>query len=576
MSSNEKKEHLIYALAGKFFSRSYKLVNWKFNEAEILAPTPSLALFKYYKEKGVETKLKILIPLSIFKIEELLVNINNKLSFDNLVSKFKTDFENFYTNKLQNLLNRFKDIDIKESKQVYKEIKAFVSFFNENINWKNLDGLFEEVVNEEKNLKKFVDVLNNSLKENEILEKLKDTDKEWKKLFQNSIEYEIIPSIGLYKKEVEKDKILKILKFNGRFQDRVLYFYTLFGSDFIQRIQKINNSKFNVYLDVSIGLNSLVVELLESFYNAIVLWNFYFLGKEENKGSFYLISAEPINDIPNREEPKYFSTEQIKKLTFFAKPLAKKQIKELGSISSNFKKFTGFELNKIINQSILLFNILEKGIILGLTLEPQLIKSEKIIEILKRFLNQKKELLKLNIKETEIQIYINPKNYNYFSFRNLTYLLMLGTNIVKNIQNSFPTFYKEKETYINLTIDGLPIEQTIKNFKQLFKQYNLDMNNIFLEKEWDKNRILGLKKRANGKPKLLIEFNKNKNYKQCYKNLNPWSYIKNKGTKRNFLAHMGTEDCITEVYKENEILYLKYRDDFKKAIREFIINDFEL
>jgi len=575
-------ENVIYSLAGNFFSKAYKLVTWEYDGKKIIAPTPSLALFRYLKEyKKQDVKLKILIPLSIFDVDDIIAEKNsNNGNFELLIERFKRDFENFYTKKLTYLLEKFEkaSISVKESQQTYNEIKAFVSFFKkEDLDWKDSDETFNKLIAEKEDLKEFYEELKQFLEKSKIFQILEEENLKWKKLLQGNIDYEIIPSIGSYKKEG------KILKFNGKFQDRTLYFYTLFTSDFIKKLEQINtkNLNFRFYLDVSVGLNAFVVELLESFYNSAVFWNFYFLGKEENKGKFYLISAEPVTGIPQKEDIKHFSIEEVKRIAFFSKPLTKEKIeiqdfKRFSGIL-NFKGLSGLDFEEVINQSILLFNILEKGIILGLTLQRKLLKPIEILQGLNRFFKIKRRIFSKNfidINNTIIEVNINPQRLNALYFRNLTYLIMLGINLTQNIWDLFKDYYKDSVKYLEFKDEALPIEKVKENFKQLFRKYGLDLNEVFINREWNKNRIKDLKKIASQKPQELATEREAKSQTviaNCHiKNIK--EYLENK--KRNFLAHMGTEDCITKFYLKNGTLYLKYDDKFKEKIKEFILNDF--
>ncbi len=587
-------ENVIYTLVGGFISKSYKLITWEYNKERIVAPTPSLALFRHLKEhRKQNVKLKVLIPLSIFDIEDIIVETNNSNNkdFNILRDKFEKDFKNFYREKLYYLLNKFKDVGVNDSKQIYNEIKTFVSFFQEDLDWTELDLAFNQLITEDTNLKEFCEAfLKPFLKNQKIFQILKEEDLKWKKLLHDNISYEIIPSIGSYEKKG------KVLKFNGQFQDRTLYFYTLFASDFIKEIKQIDGKNFNFYLDISVGLNSLIVEILESFYNSIVFWNFYFLEKKKNNAKFFLVAAEPVKGIPKKNDIKYFSTEEIKRIAFFSKPLTKAKI-ESESFKEfikklNFKGLVEMSFEEITNQSILLFNILEKAIILGLLLQEKLLKPDKIIEGLYRLLKIKKEIFSkdsIKVNNAIIEVNINSKRLDSFYFRNLTYLIMLGANLTQNFWDSFKEFYKEfykNSTKLKFIEEALPIEKVKGNFKTLFEKYNLDINGIFLDKEWNDGRINNLKEEWNKRIKnlsntdsreekcLTIAETEGLEYKceNIYNNLRKY-LLKN---LRNFLAHMGTETCITKFCIRNGILYLKYDDKVKEIVKELILNDFNI
>ena len=83
----------------------------------------------------------------------------------------------------------------------------------------------------------------------------------------------------------------------------------------------------------------------------------------------------------------------------------------------------------------------------------------------------------------------------------------------------------------------------------------------FLEKEWkDKNKLNCHKSESIGKNCNIENQGGIKSYLNKY--------------KRNFLAHMGMENCITVCYSKDGTTYLRYKDEYKDAIKEFILNDF--
>jgi len=157
---------------------------------------------------------------------------------------------------------------------------------------------------------------------------------------------------------------------------------------------------------------------------------------------------------------------------------------------------------------------------------------------------------------------------------------MLGINLTNSYIEIFKDFYDGNLRYIG---EGLPIERSKRLFEKLFEKYNLTLNKVFLDKEWNEDRIEKIKVISKEKSKMPLkqerEFKNNRNRNTNINNIEN-DCINRKVDKnkfvRNFLAHMGTEDCITLFCLKNGELYLEYGKEFKDELKRFILSDFTL
>jgi len=548
------EQHIIYTLVGQFIS-GYHPVFWKFEEAKDaeLAPIPAIALFKSLKKQNKNVKLKFLVPHSLF-IDNL---INSQVDTSSLAKAFKEDFFNYYSrfNFKRFFKNLNEDLDSLEVETVKRQIKTLLSLFKLILGQKIIEE-YEELCKEdnEKDLKEALkiildDIIKKFQNGSGIEElNLKNLNGELQR-YSDDIEVEIIPSAGKYRKDNYT------FNYSGwDYNTRVLNNYLIYAKDLLNFLTQKEISSLKVYLDTSVGLNSLVVETLEAYNSAVVLWNFFFLGKEKNKGNFYLLSSEPVLRKPFVYEEKTFSKVPIDKKAFFEKPLNWEEFNK----SRNTDKLGIYQhhITNLVKLSLLNFSAIKYNAPLIFTLNNSSEKEEDFIFHIKNLIDKLLQKMKIKIAEQTSSTYnIQLQNKKYFhllELRNLTYLLMLGANLSKNIKN-IPLLKIEEDNTIALEIT----ERNLQKFKELYEHYNLVTNSAFLERDW--KRLQNLSSTNWEKLCKLIAVCQQQSLK---------NYLKTDKFKRNFLAHSGFEDNITEI-KGDKVRYVR---GLKREIENFILS----
>ena len=385
------------------------------------------------------------------------------------------------------------------------------------------------------------DILND-LKSKDIKAKLEKINKTLKE-FESDIDVVIIPSSGSYRSKENT------FKYSGwDYTRRVLKNYLIYSADFLNCLSNRTCSSLRVYLDISVGLNSLVAETLEAYYNAIVLWNFYFLGEENNPGKFYILSSEPV--LGSIYEEKNFQKVELNKKAFFEKPLTWKGFQ---NTKPDLERIIPRDLTPLVKKAIFAFNATKLNIPLTFSLYLEAVSNflSSLREVIEKLLHQM-ELRISRTPEKVFNIYLDNKEFfNLANIRNLTYLLMLGANLDKNAKKYLGELYTEKNEYMELT------DENLQAFQNLYSHYNLETNKSFLERDWK-----DLKSRPTGRWQKLCEIKGNCEPRPLNK------YLETEKFRRNFLAHSGFEDNITEIYGNK----VRYIEPLREKIKEFILN----
>jgi hypothetical protein len=595
----KKKLHVIYSVIGNL-PQMYSPVYWQYikkNDRPYFVPLSSLALFFHLLDNNENVTLKILIPHSLFIKDK---GINSFLDLKNF-KKLKQNFYRYITNYP---LKHFEFLkvslensqDIKDLKGITSKFSVFFQFLglSDKIleDWENLVG---SVIHKQ-DLQYFKELFSEFLKENKISFHIEKVNKEFKQKLNNRLEIEILPSLGIYKIGNISIDYRKIT-----FYDRISYVYLIFITDLLKVIKR--NQSLKIYLDVTVGLNSLVIETLEAFYNANVFWNFYFLGKNEtNPGEFYLISAEPVIGNRTTDTIKNFSIEKINRIAFFEKPITYQDYK------STLQKELDSDITKAVKQSIYLFNIIKYNLPLAFFIHSldnfkskkvQYYSKEKFLQIIEDLLNKTRP--KFVVKKQFPNQWIANVEYNlkYFerlrekkvqdifkNFRNLTFLLILGANLVKKVEKYFENYlFLEKGLLKCNFFNKLPLTGDLKSlFVNLFDDYNLDINISFFNKEWSAKLTLLKKDVVEDNCKYLQEMEHNNNKRSFYpkplkkRKTSAYSDFKRKNknfyiNKRNFLAHLGLERNITQLCRKGQSFYFAYDEQRLTEIYEFILYD---
>ncbi len=556
---------IMYSLIGNFPSRQYDLIEWYNSEEKqkkYKFPLSILAYAKELKDKGEKYKIIFLVPHSIFKY--VINDLNQLENVNKLKEVFKEDILNYYSNRLKSLID---EIDKAKNKDKFTASTGkLVSFLKkvDEIDTNLLKNLEES--KEVKQIEELEEAKNDFTCEWEKIQKevkniLNKKDKELHEIINlNNMEVEVIPSLGAYNSKAGK------INYKISYSQRVLKLFLRFAKDVLNHLE----DSTHFILDVSTGLNALVVEAMEAFYSTNVFSNFFFTG-ENSKHKFYIFSAEPVIGADNTV-PKAYRLEEIKKKAFLQKPF---NYSESEAIINHIGKKIGInkaELREYLKQSIFLFNILFYNIPLCITLpaynsiDLELKSHKNMLNFLKilTYMAEKKLCMNFSQNDEELTFKLEP-NLEFKKVRDLLFILMLGINITKSFEN-INLFYLSRQKDLSLF--------DVRKFFYLYERYNLKINEVFLEKELDaKSKLQNFLKEH--ERLTLKEANCRKKFKKedCRRrkeNCNNVGRFSNDDI-RNFLAHCGFHDCSTYVCRKNNTLFFFFNERLVKEIQNIVL-----
>jgi len=564
---------IIYSLIGNFPSRQYDLIEW-YNpdgKQKYKFPLSILAYAKELKRKGEEYRIVFLVPHSIF-----IGTVNNLEELKNshkLRKIYENDISNYYSNRLKFLINR---IRIAKNKDLFTDSTGKLINFLKNI--EEIDAGLLKILEDFKEVEQIEEIKEAKEEFAKEWEKLREKigevlinkDKELQEIINHTnTEIIIIPSLGTYNSKSKVEINYKI-----SYSQRVLNLFLIFIKDILEHLD--NNTHF--ILDISTGLNALVIEAVEAFYNANVFSNFFFLG-EYSKHVFSIFSAEPVIGA-DTTTPKAYTLEDIKKIAFFKKPFTHLEKEDyINSLPEKIKKRFRRELNNIIEQAIFLFNILYYNTPLCITLPAydevriRLRTFENFLYSIKNFVQELSKELQIVLENNAVKLKPSSdfKKLYFKKVRNLLFMLALGANLTKAFER-IKLIKENGEVPEQLEILECnnykriyALSEKFKNVLVLYKKYNLTSNGIFLIQEI-RNKIKRIKQKS--------EELKNNN---CIKVDDSESNKKEEiRFKRNFLAHCGFEGNSTLLCKRGDKIYLKYDENTVKDIYRIIVEEVDI
>ncbi|HIQ48541.1 MAG TPA: hypothetical protein EYH58_02755 [Aquifex aeolicus] len=551
---------IIYSLVGNLPSRHYDLIEWYNHDdkqKKYKFPLSVLAYAKELKDKGENYKIIFLVPHSIFK--DVVNDLNQLGNVNKLKEVFKEDILNYYSNRLKSLIdeiNKAKNKDkftdstgklisfLKKVDEVDTNLLKKLEEFKELEQIEELEEAKNDFTMEWKGIQKEVENILNK-KDKKLREIINSTN----------MEIEVIPSLGAYRSKVGK------INYKIRYSQRVLKLLLRFVKDILNHLE--DNTHF--ILDVSTGLNALVVEAVESFYNANVFSNFFFI-TQNPKHKFSIFSAEPVIGADNTV-PKAYRLEGINKRAFLQKPFNYSESENIINHISKEIDINRTELRVNLEQSIFLFNIIFYNIPLCITLPAYdsinlELKSHKNMLDFTRYLTylvEKKLRMNFSKNNEGLTFKLEP-NLEFKKVRDLLFMLMLGVNITKSFE-SIGLFYLSRQKDLSLS--------DLRKFFDLYERYNLKINEVFLEKELDtKSKLLEI---LNENEKITLkEANCRRKNISKKDDCNKVRRFSNDDI-RNFLAHCGFHDCSTYVCRKNNTLFFSLKERLVEKIRDTVL-----
>ena len=548
---------IMYSLVGNFPSRQYDLIEWHNHDEKqkkYKFPLSVLAYAKELRDKGEKYKIIFLVPHSIFK--DVVNDLNQLKNVNKLKEVFEEDILNYYSNRLKSLID---EINKAKNKDKFTASTGKLISFLKKVDeietnlLKNLEE-FKEV----EQIEELEEAKNDFTCEWEKIQKevkniLNNKDKKLREIINSTnMEIEVIPSLGVYNSKVGK------INYKISYSQRVLKLLLRFAKDILNHLE--DNTHF--ILDVSTGLNALVVEAMEAYFNANLFSSIFFIG-ENPKHKFSIFSAEPVIGADNTV-PKAYRLEEIKKEVSLQKPFNYSESKNIINHISKKIDINKAELWENLKQSIFLFNVLFYNIPLCITLPAYdsinlKLKSHKNVLDFTRNLTYlvEKKLYMKNSKNNEGVIFKLEPDLELKKVRDLLFMLMLGVNITKSFENS--KLFQSSQKDLSLS--------DLRKFFDLYERYNLKINEVFLEKELDdKSELLDFLKE--NEQLTLKEVNCRKKYRyinkkeDCKRKMGNCNRIRRFSNDdiRNFLAHCGFHDCSTYVCRKDDTLFFSLKE----------------
>lgn len=304
---------------------------------------------------------------------------------------------------------------------------------------------------------------------------------------------------------------------------------------FIDIYETYKSEKFSeLYVDISTGLNPYTAALLEAVRNFSVCIQLENFGKE-NPVKIFLVYTDPIIGTSSPSHRIYFDY-QLKYKAFFASSISYDDVQNNPIARRIFgedrvkKKL----LNQLLENFALLFSSIKNTIPLGI-LTFDFDTQENINDGIKLLLKYAKDQLQSNWQASP--------NLNKDDYLKCFFSLCLYDGLIKLIEEL--KIKNQPEKYI------VNLDEAKEKFTRLFDKLNLKINSIQLGSEI-----------SNLKDKLL------------YKLSAEWELIKkitgyNNATfdVRNFFAHCGFEQTVTQIKSSDGIISLKYNDTDLEKIK---------
>lgn len=307
---------------------------------------------------------------------------------------------------------------------------------------------------------------------------------------------------------------------------------------FIDIYETYKSEKFSeLYVDISTGLNPYTAALLEAVRNFSVCIQLENFGKE-NPVKIFLVYTDPIIGTSSPFHRIYFDY-QLKYKAFFASSISYDDIqnnpiaKRIFGEDREKKKL----LNQLLENFALLFSSIKNTIPLGI-LTFDFDSQENINDGIKLLLKYAKEKLQNNWQ-------VSP-NLNKDDYLKCFFSLCLYDGLIKLIEEL--EIKNQSEKYIT------NLDTVKEKFVLLFDKLNLKINSVQLGSEV-----------SNLKDKLLNILT------------NEWELIKNitgyedaTFDRRNYFAHCGFEQTVTEIKYSDGIISLRYKENEIERIKTLL------
>jgi len=339
----------------------------------------------------------------------------------------------------------------------------------------------------------------------------------------------LIHSIGDYENQ----------KFEGNFYDIVFKI-------FLDMVKRYLEKPFKaLFVDVSSGHNIYISALLEATKHFSVfsqLSNWY---EKEKIPEVYLAFSEPIIGSSAQEYTIYW--EPTKFIAFFSSPVKYNDISnyQLARDIARENRELKRKIQDFLENFSITFSSIKNNIPLSLYHFPHH-KSEEIKNFIFEIISLIQKLLRTNWKVSS--------NISYKNFLNLLLSLSLYMGITEVLDKENIQEYNQEN---GLSLSEIKRKFTFKK-NNLFRYFNLSNNFQYVGTEI--NNIEGkLKENESQEWQLLYKFISGRN-----RSLH----------KRNFFAHCGFEENITQIRKgKNDRIFIRWVKNKRRQIRKMLIEE---
>lgn len=340
------------------------------------------------------------------------------------------------------------------------------------------------------------------------------------------VEYKILYSLGDY------ITLSNPVKFNCYYQDIVL----MILMDMIERYLSMEDSIEKIIIDISSGHNIYISALIESLK---YLGTFIKLSKWNGKiPATEIAFSDPI--IPGITQYKIHTEEQNIKV-FFSSPIKNEDLQNYRLARSIYpkdhQKAKKSKLQSLLESFAIVFSAIKNNTPLAIyTFDYH--NTDDIVKILKELIDDVTDKLAAD--------YTSSPNLNKTDYIKATLFFAFYLGLCKSLK---------QENISDTAAFDVDIKNIRKSFRNIYKVFNLDLNDVVLGNEVDK-------------------------VEKSIKEDTEWSLLlsllysgdKNSGSpqKRNFFAHAGFEGNVTECKKQEDKLYLRYNETHKEKIKKWL------
>ncbi|HOV89752.1 MAG TPA: CRISPR-associated CARF protein Csx1 [Syntrophorhabdaceae bacterium] len=348
----------------------------------------------------------------------------------------------------------------------------------------------------------------------------------------------IIHSLGTYTTNKQQ------VKFSSHYTDILLEILFDMVMRYIQHIKSSNqDGKVGFFIDISSGLNIYITALLEAARYLGVLMQLAGIYNRDKVPEVIIAFSDPI--LPNENISYTIHFDPVRTKAFYSSAISNKDIENFNLSRAIYKneREEKRKLQEILESFLITYSAIKNNTPLAIY-QFGYIEKDTILEIMKDF-----------IEKTQKKLYDSFESSP--GFKKDDYLKVLLTfGFYYGIANLL-----EKNGIKQHNNHGIKLDELRTSFKNVYDTFGLGLNDVILGNEID------LIDKAN---KEIVEDYKNE-WRQLFYLLNPnKNAMDTEPKKRNYFAHGGFEQNVTQYRIKNGSLTLKYDDKNTDMIKRWL------